>query len=143
MNDTDKEGNMVSRRLTTVAAATLAVWMMLAGTALAHFCYVPNRSDQGNQAAAKSKAWVSIDHILTEEIGLCEEGAAHFEEVFLAPRGVSRATLLHDRALLAAPHVFTEKMQDGKGIDHLFVSEEDFVELDAAIDEAFGVCFAP
>lgn len=130
---------MRSRRSTTVAATTLAAWMMLSGTALAHFCYVPNRSDQGNAGAANSKAWISIDQILMED-GLCEEGAVHFEDAYLAPRNLSRATLVHGRTLLAGPHAFSEKMRDGKGIDHLFTSEQDFVELDAAIGEAFGVC---
>jgi hypothetical protein len=127
------------RRFMTVMTATIAALMLFAGTAFAHFCYVPNRSDQGNTGAARSQTWLSIDQILAEE-GLCEEGAAYFEEAYLSPRGASLSTLIHTRALLAAPHFGTAKMSDGRGIDHLFGSEEDFIELDQIFEEAFAIC---
>jgi hypothetical protein len=127
------------RRIMTVAVATMTVWMLFTGTALAHFCNVANRSEQGNRSAAKSQAWISIEQILVED-GLCADGIAHFDEVFLAPRGASTSTLLHERALLAGPHAFTEKVRNGKGIDHLFTSDADFAAVGQAFGEAFALC---
>jgi hypothetical protein len=129
-----------SRRVLTLVSAVTGL-LLIAGPAFAHFCYIPTRSDQGNQGAAKSQAWVSVEHILVEELGLCEEGVDFFEAAYLAPRGLTTATLLHEKALLAAPHFGTPKMSDGKGVDHLFNSEQDFADLDEAIGGAFAVCF--
>jgi hypothetical protein len=129
-----------SRRVLTLVSIVTGL-MMVAGPAFAHFCYIADRSEQGNRGAANSQAWVSIEHILVDEIGLCDAGLDYFDEVYLAPRGLTPATLLHGRALLAAPHFGTPKMSDGRGVDHLFNSEQDLIELDEAIEGAFEVCF--
>ena len=132
---------MKLRRIMTLVVATTAALMLFAGTAFAHFCYVPNRSERGNAAAAKSQGWVPLDEVLVQEFGLCEEGVAHFEGAYLAPRGISRSTLIHTRALAAGGRFGTEQTSDGKGVDHLFSSEQDFEEVGQALEEAFEICF--
>jgi hypothetical protein len=129
------------RRIMTLVVATTAALMLFAGTAFAHFCYVPNRSERGNAAAAKSQGWVPLDEILLEGFGLCEEGVAHFAEAYLAPRGISRSTLIHTRTLAAGGRFGTEQASDGKGVDHLFSSEQDLEDLDQALEGAFEICF--
>lgn len=59
------------------ASATVAAIVLAASPALAHFCSVANRSDQGNQSVLKnSPAWMTFRE--AAPLFLCEAGAAYF-----------------------------------------------------------------
>ena len=50
------------RRAAIVAGATTTAIAMTAGSAIAHECYIANRSDKGNEAAGShSQAWYTVD----------------------------------------------------------------------------------
>jgi hypothetical protein len=60
-------------KIPVLAIGGMAAFMLTAGPAAAHECYVANRSAQGNASAgANSQAWdaVSLDTVLTQFIGL-------------------------------------------------------------------------
>jgi hypothetical protein len=130
---------MRSKRIVTLVGMVAAL-MMVAGPAFAHFCYVASRSEQGNAKAANGKAWMSIDHYLGEVEGICADGLEHFSTEFLEPRGLSGSLVMHDKALLAGPHFGSAKMSDGKGVDHLFGSFEDFELIDELFAEMEAIC---
>ena len=116
-------------RLGMTVAATAAVLALGAGTALAHECFVANRSAQGNAAAgAHSAAWdaVSLHTVLTEFIGLPPELAACVEEA--APEaGIPSSFVFGGKQARGQDGVIASKnpnfeamglASNGKGIDH-------------------------
>lgn len=96
------------------------------GSALAHECYNASRSAKGNEGAANSPVFFSIDFALTNFCGI--EDADRREEVKaeLEDMGYRTDILIHGRALMAGGIYNNEKnahlLSDGKGVDHLGAS---------------------
>lgn len=114
------------RRAAIVAGATTTAIAMTAGAAAAHFCYIPNQSQQGAMASGKSVdgVWLYID-IPGEFSGGDAEIASCISDGLTAaglPQGVrimNRVPAPHDPALGSKNPNFADKAEDGKGIDHL------------------------
>jgi hypothetical protein len=115
----------VSRTLGGLVAA-FALLAVTAGPALAHECFVANRSDQGNAAVgAHSSAWqtVSLYTIVTEFLGQSPEVADCV--VAAAPdAGVPTTFVFGGKQAQGSGGVIMENnpndrlMSDGRGIDH-------------------------
>jgi hypothetical protein len=133
------------RRGVTVAGATMASVGLAAAPALAHECFVANRSAQGNAAVgAHSAAWqqVSLDTVLTKFIGLpqplancVEENAASFgipdSFVFGAKQAQGQGGVIAENN----PNMVAGELADnGTGIDH---AEDAY---GPAIGAAIGYC---
>ena len=134
-----------SSRFGLTAAAVLVVLITGAGSALAHECFVANRSAQGNAAAGShSAAWetVTLHTVLTEFIGLPDDLAACVEEA--APEagipssfvfGGKQAKGQQGVISLNNPNMELKGLaSDGKGIDHASVVYGD------AIGALIGQC---
>ena len=104
-------------------------------------CYNAIRSAQGNQSAAQSKALMSLSEILAdpEIVGLCPAGV-DFVIDGLQEAGFRTDVLINFRTLMASglEKTHPERLQDGKGIDHL--SAEFFATVDPLVGQAFGLC---
>jgi hypothetical protein len=110
------------------------------GSAWAFECYNTQRSDRGNEQAAKGQAMVSVPEFLAGFVGLCPAGVAHVVEG-LEAEGFDTEILINGHALMAGgleKNGKTEKLNDGQGIDHL--SDEFIATADGLIVEAFGIC---
>lgn len=129
---------MKRRSLIVMVGAALCL-LVMSSSALAHFCYVANRSPQGAQSAAGSPTWISISEILTEEIGLCPAGVEHVLDGIEAS-GLPRTLMIHGRTIMAQglEHKHPEKLHDGRGIEHL--SDADFAAFEILVGEAFPLC---
>ena len=116
---------MLVRRLSTVAAATVAVVALTASAASAHFCYFSNPNPNGNAGRAGSNGFVSFGVIAAAETGLCPAGV----QVLADAAGVETDTLINAHGVMAGP-------TDGnKAISHL-----DFDAIDAAFPAAVAAC---
>jgi hypothetical protein len=132
---------MHKRRLIGVVGLAMAAIVAFPTSASAFQCYNAIRSAQGNESAANSKALGSFSEILAnpEIVGLCPAGV-DFVIAGLEDAGFRADVLINERTLMASglEKTHPEKLQDGKGIDHL--SEEFFATADPLIGQAFGIC---
>ena len=109
---------MLIRRLTTVAAATVAAIALTTSAASAHFCYFSDPNPNGNAGRAGSNGFVTFEALATEITGLCPEGI----EVLADAAGIETDTLINAHGVMAGP------TNGNKAISHL-----DFAAIDAAI----------
>jgi hypothetical protein len=132
---------MHKRRLIGVVGLAMAAIVTFPTSAGAFECYNAIRSAQGNASAAQSKTLQSFSEILADPdiVGLCPEGVA-FVINELDEAGFRTDVLINFRTLMASglEKTHPDRMQDGKGIDHL--SEEFFATVDPLVGEAFGLC---
>jgi len=115
---------MLIRRLTTVAAATVAFVVLTTSAASAHFCYFSDPNANGNAGRAGSNGFVSFGVIAASE-GFCPAGA----EILADAVGVTTSTLINAHGVMAGP------TGGNKAISHL-----DFAALEAAIPAAAAAC---
>lgn len=131
------------RRLLFTATTTVAILVLFASSALAHFCYVADRSVRGaQQAAANSASWVSVAEFLAEA-GMCAEGIAYVDGQVAAATGTEPGQLaINERTVMAQGHGRSGKnlhlASNGRGVDWL--SEEDFAMFDTWVGTGFGIC---
>jgi hypothetical protein len=131
------------RRLSLSLGASVLVLAVSATAAFGFECYNASRSAQGNAAAAGSDALETIADILADPniVGLCPAGVDHVV-AGLEDAGFRTDVLINSHALMAGgleKNGKTDKLHDGKGIDHL--SEEFFAAVEPLIGEGFGICF--
>ena len=83
----------------------------------------------------------SIDEILRDEFGLCEEGIEFVKDGF-EDMGLPRDLVIHGHTVLAAPLEAkgSPLSRNGKGIDHL--TEADFEAFEELLGGAFEACSA-
>ena len=128
------------RRIWFVVAATLVTVALTASSAFAFECYNANRSARGNEAAATSNAFFTIETALIEFEGLCPAGA----QVVIAgleDAGFRTDVLINANALMAGGLEKTgkeDKLHDGQGIDHL--GDEFFATVGSLIPAAQAAC---
>ena len=116
---------MLIRRLSTVAAGTVAVIALSASGASAHFCYFSDPNPNGNAGRAGSNGFVPFGVLAAEITGLCPAGV----QVLANAAGVTTSTLINTHGVMAGP-------TDGnKAISHL-----DFAAIDAAFPAAVAAC---
>ena len=116
---------MLVRRLSTVAAATVAVVALTASAASAHFCYFSDPNPNGDGGRAGSNGFVSFGVIAAAETGLCPAGV----QVLADAAGVTTSTLINAHGLMAGP------TGGNKAISHL-----DFAAIEAAFGDAAAAC---
>jgi hypothetical protein len=129
----------VFKRTAIVAIGTALLLVLTASSAFAHFCFNASRSDKGNQEAAKSPAWLSIEELLRDEFQLCNAGVSHVQSR-IAAAGFPRNLLIHERTIMAQGRLGRHQhlSANRKGVDHL--TEGDFVLFEGLVEEAFGIC---
>lgn len=117
---------MLSRSIRKAAVSLFAVTLTVViggGSALAHECYNASRSAKGNEAAANSPAFFSIDFALTAFCGIEDEARRAEVKAALEDEGYPTDILIHSRTLMAGGVTKNDKnahlLSDGKGIDHL------------------------
>ena len=116
---------MLVRRLSTVAAATVAAIALTASSASAHFCYFNDPNPNGNAGRAGSNGFVPFGVLAAEITGLCPAGV----QVLADAAGVTTSTLINAHGVMAGP-------TDGnKAIAHL-----DFAAIEAAGPAAAAAC---
>ena len=116
---------MFVRRLSTVAAATVAAIALTASSASAHFCFFSDPNPNGNAGRAGSNGFVPFGTLAAQITGLCPAGV----QVLADAAGVELGTLINAHGVMAGP-------TDGnKAISHL-----DFAALDAAGPAAAAAC---
>ncbi len=131
------------RRAAVVAGATTATLAMTAGSAFAHFCYIPNQSQQGAMASGKSEegVWFYLD--IAQEFSGGDQAVAACISDALAEAGLPEGVRIMNK--VPAPHLpalgsknpnFADKADDGKGIDHL--SEDMIMQVEGIV----ATCFA-
>ena len=133
-------------RVGGVTAAVAALFVSSAGSALAHECFVANRSAQGNASvAAHSTAWTSftLDDVLRVFVGLTDEDLIACVKAAAPAAGVPDLFVVGGKQAVGTDGVIMEKnpnleskAADGKGIDH---AEETFGPLIGAL---IGQCSA-
>jgi hypothetical protein len=135
-------------KIPVLAIGGMAAFMLTAGPAAAHECYVANRSAQGNASAgANSQAWdaVSLDTVLTQFIGL-PQPLADCVEANAGTYGIPSSFVFGGKQAVGQGGVIAENnpnMQakglssNGQGIDH---AEDAY---GPAIGAAIGFCSAP
>jgi len=109
---------MLIRRLSTVAAATVAIVALSASAASAHFCYFSNPNPNAQAGRAGSNGFFTFEFIAAAETGLCEAGIAVLAEA----AGVETDTLINAHGVMAGP------TGGNKAISHL-----DFGAIEAAL----------
>jgi hypothetical protein len=127
------------RRTAIVATAVALLLVLTAGSALAHFCFNASRSDRGNEAAAGSPTWLSVEELLRDEFRLCNAGVRHVLDGIEAA-GFPRNLLIHGRTVMAQGRLGKHQhlSVNRKGVDHL--TNRDFVLFERLVGEAFGIC---
>lgn len=104
---------------TGVVSGLTAVLVLGSGaSAFAHECFIPNRSDKGNENAAKSQQWMPLADIIT----MFEPEAAACLIPALEEQGVDTSTLLFGHHTLGENRASGDWMADGSGVDHLFAA---------------------
>lgn len=136
--------NRHTARAAGVTLGAAALVASSAGAALAHECFVANRSDQGNASvAAHSSAWISftLDDVLRQFIGLTDEDVIACVEAAAPAAGLPDLFVVGGKQAQGTDGVIMEnnpnldaKAADGKGIDH---AEEAF---DPIIGGLIGAC---
>jgi hypothetical protein len=132
-------------RAGSVVVAAGALLMAGPGAALAHECFVANRSAQGNAAvSANSAAWTTItpEILFNEIIGLPPGPAACAVAAWNANPDLPPYIVVGDKQAVGQdgviaennPNFATGKASDGQGIDH---GEEAFTP---AIGAILGQC---
>jgi hypothetical protein len=102
---------MRKSRLLAVPAALAAI-ALSAGPALAHECYIVNRSDQGNMmAGSKSQAWYTVD--LNDELAMMVQN----EEITAEQATCIAGTLTGN----GVPLMFTIMVKGARGTDGLLI----------------------
>jgi hypothetical protein len=121
---------MRKSRLMAVPAALVAV-TLTAGPALAHECYIVNRSDTGNEmAGAKSQAWYAVD--LNDELALMAAGG----DITSGQAACIADTLTSQ----GVPLTFTIMVKGARGTDGLLIGNnpnEWLVSDDKGVDHFF------
>jgi hypothetical protein len=134
---------MYKRRLIGLVGLAMAAIVAFPTSASAFECYNAIRSAQGNLSAAKSNGSMTLQEILAdpEIVGLCPAGV-NFVIAGLQDAGFRTDILINSHTIMASglEETHPEKLQDGKGIDHL--SPEFFATADGLIGQAFGLCGA-
>lgn len=124
----------MKKRITAVAALAAAVVLVVPAGALAHECYNPSRSDQGNEGAANSQRWLTIQtaeffasaHEFLPVGPLSEAQIA--EAVKLAQaQGIptSFTIFVGSKTIGEGTPAALKHAADGKGIDHIFAAHGD------------------
>jgi hypothetical protein len=132
-------------RAGAVVVATGALLMAGPGAALAHECFVANRSAQGNAAvSAHSAAWTTLtpEFLFSVIIGLDGEAFTCAVAAWNANPDLPPYIVVGDKQAVGQdgviaennPNFATGKASDGQGIDH---GEEAF---NAAIGAILGQC---
>lgn len=125
------------KKLTITVATVTTAFALTGGSALAFECFNASRSAQGNAAAAGSPALISAEEALMMFCGLSAADAAEAIAA-MEDLGFDMGFLINGHALMAGGLEKNgkggEKLQDGKGIDHL--SGEFF----AALGEVAPAC---
>jgi hypothetical protein len=115
---------MLIRRLTTVAAATVAAFALSTSAASAHFCYFSDPNANGNAGRAGSQGFVPFGVLAAQITGLCPAGV----QILADTAGVTTSTLINAHGLMAGG------TGGNKAISHLDL---------AALDAALGTPEAP
>ena len=123
-----------------VGAAVMAI-ALSTSSAFAFECYNASRSAQGNQAAAGSKGFFTIESALINFDGLCPAGAQVVING-LGEAGFRTDLLINAHTVMASGLEKSVKgevlLQDGQGIDHL--SPEFFATVDSLIPAGQAAC---
>jgi hypothetical protein len=126
-------------RVGIAATAGVAAFVLAAGTASAHECYVASRSAQGNAGAAHSQAWYTFS--VEDFANSGEEFPASIADCFLEhwyAGGGPASFTIHVKGANGTDGVLAEPSKqdkgDGRGIDHI---EEAYGELFGA---SVGAC---
>ena len=130
---------MYKHRLIGLVGLAMAAIVAFPTSASAFECYNAMRSAQGNLSAAKSKGSMSFQEFLSGPVGLCPDGVV-FVINGLDKAGFRTDILINSHTIMASglEDTHPEKLQDGKGIDHL--SDAFFATADGLIGQAFGLC---
>ena len=119
--------NHLVRRAGIVAGVATATFALSTSAAIAHECYIVNRSDS-SQAGVKSKVWFKLDLVgsLVEE-GVWTEEQGECVSTLAAERGARTVVTIMGtvpepmNGVLGSKNPNMEaKAGDGKGIDHFF-----------------------
>jgi hypothetical protein len=116
---------MLVRRLSTVAAATVAAIALSTSAASAHFCYFSDPNPNGNAGRAGSNGFVPFGVLAAQITGLCPAGI----EVLADAAGVETDTMINAHGAMAEP------TGGNKAISHL-----DFAAIEAAFGDAAAAC---
>ena len=119
------------RRLLTAGAATVAVMVLSASTASAHFCYFTAPNVRAELGRAGSQGFTSFGDLATQITGLCPAGV----EVLADAAEVTTGTMIHAHAVMAGG---TQK--DGPAASPKPISHLDFDAIDAAFPAAAAAC---
>lgn len=121
------------RRLLTAGAATVAVMVLSAGPASAHFCYFTEPNVRAELGRAGSQGFVSFGSVATEITGLCPAGV----EILADAADVTTGTMIHAHAVMAGGTLKKGPTASPKPISHL-----DFDAIEAAFPAAEAACDA-
>ncbi|MBO0980876.1 hypothetical protein [Microbacterium sp. SD291] len=117
-------------RAGVVSGLTAALVLGSGASAFAHECFIPNRSDKGNESAANSQQWTPLADIIAMFAG----DAAECLNSSLEEQGVDTSTLVFGHHTLGENRAAGDWMADGAGVDHLFAV------YGPQIGAAFEVC---
>lgn len=111
-----------ARRILThagvISGLTAALVLGSGASAFAHECFIPERSDKGNENAARSQQWTPLADI----IWMFVPEAAECLIPALEAEGVDTSTLVFGHHTLGENRAPGDWMADGSGVDHLFVA---------------------
>ena len=124
----------MKKRISAVAALAAAAVLVVPAGARAHECYNPSRSEQGNEGAANSQRWLTVQtaeffafaHEVLPVDPLTEEQIA--EAVAMAEaQGIptSFTIFIGSHTLNEGTPAALKHAADGKGIDHIFAAHGD------------------
>jgi hypothetical protein len=117
---------MLVRRLSTVAAATVAVIALTASSASAHFCFFTDPNPNADAGRAGSNGFVAFGTLAAQITGLCPAGV----QVLADAAGVELDTMINAHGVMAGGTT-----GGNNAISHL-----DFAALDAAGPAAAAAC---
>lgn len=136
---------MIRRAWLSVGAGLLML-AVSASSVFAFECYNASRSDTGNAAAgAHSNGLMSFERILADPniVGLCPAGVDFVLAAVEADGRYRTDVLINSHTLMAGgleKNGKTEKLHDGRGIDHL--GAEFFAFVGPLVGQGFGICAA-
>lgn len=119
-------------RAGVVSGLTAVLVLGSGASAFAHECFIPERSDKGNENAAKSQQWTPLADIITRFL----PEAAGCLIPALEEQGVDTTTLVFEHHTLGEKRASGDWMGDGSGVDHLFAAYGDQI---VAASEACGL----
>lgn len=115
-----------------VSGLTAALVLGSGASAFAHECFIPNRSDKGNENAANSKQWMPVSDI----VWMFLPDYAECLIPALEEQGVDTSLLVFENHTLGENRGGGDWMADGSGVDHLFAA---YGAQIGAASEACGV----